>query len=669
MTRTALAASLIYVSFVGAAAASDTEQLVLEVWVNGHSSHVIAKVVERNGAIFIDAVDLAASGIKLGPGETGADGLVALAALGGVQAQLQGAEQQLQLTADKDRLAPQVFDLRAPPTAEATSAGIGFIGQYDLAGTVDDFGHAGNTASLGAALAGTVFTPFGTLTSDGFAQIQPGGSRLMRLGTAFEYDQQDSMRHWLVGDAISGGLDWSRSVRFAGLQVATDFALRPDLATLPLPSFFGQTAVPATLDVFVNSARVFETDVAPGPFEIDNLPVITGSGEASIVLRDVLGREMTTVLPFFATNALLRPGLSSYDLDIGFLRQNYGVRSFDYSKPLMTGTYRLGVADWLTLETHGEATGDVQLAGGGAAISLGHYGAMQIAAAASHGDHLGVNHTGALYSVSLDTQSYPVGFFGALSATSGTYEDVATIGGFAPPRLQMQLGANLNIARYGSLAASWIETRRDRQDTTRLASASYTLSFADRWYVGTTGFYDYTNRVWTAEAFLSVSLDGDLIADATAHGGSHTNEEEVGLTRSVNPDGGFGYRVSASTGDSNMALAEATWIGPHGSIDGAVSSRDGDVAGRVLASGAVVAMDGSVYATQIPNGAVALVHTARRTPASSARTARSRRRIRTATRCSPGSYRIRRTGSPSTRATTIFRRSSTRRSGSWCRSA
>ncbi|MEJ0043412.1 MAG: fimbria/pilus outer membrane usher protein [Rhizomicrobium sp.] len=627
MTRGACAAALAYFCLAGAAAAaSGTEKLILEIWVNGHSRHVIANVIDRSGAIFVSAADLAAAGIKLRPAETGADGFVALAGLDGVRAQLLDADQQLQLAADKDRLAPQAFDLRAPATPEATTAGVGFIGQYDLAGTVDNFGHPGDTASLGAALAGTVFTPFGTLTANGFAQIQPGASRFMRLDTTAEFDEQDSMRHWLVGDAISGGLDWSRSVRFAGLQIATDFALRPDLATFPLPSFFGQTAVPATVDVFVNSARVFETDLAPGPFQIDNLPVITGAGQASIVLRDVLGRETTAVLPFFATDALLRPGLSAYDFDIGFLRQNYGIRSFDYGEAAMTGTYRIGVADWLTLETHAEAARDVQLAGGGAAFSLGHYGAMQIAAAASHSDYLGVHRTGGLYSASLDTQSYPVGFFGSFSATSGTYEDLASIGGIAPPRLQMQLGANLNLARYGSFATSWIETRRDGQDTTRLASASYTLSFADRWYIGTTGFYDYTNRVWTAEAFLSLSLDGNLIADASARAGSRTGSEQVGLTRSVDPDGGFGYRLSAATGDSNIAQAEATWIGPHGSLDAAVSSTDGAVAGRVLASGAVVAMDGAVYATQVPNGAVALVHTGEK----NARIFRENREVATA---------------------------------------
>ncbi|HEY0106802.1 MAG TPA: fimbria/pilus outer membrane usher protein [Rhizomicrobium sp.] len=596
--------------FFGAAGAEKgAERLLLAVWINGHASPVIAKVIDKDGAIFVEAADLNASGIRTDPAEVGADGMVALAQLGGVRAKLVSEEQRLQLTADDDRLVPQVFDLAPPAAPEVATAGTGFIGTYDLSATVDDFGHARATAGLGAVLNGTLFTPLGSLTSNGFVQSGAGRTQVTRLDTAAEFDEQDSMRRWSLGDAISGGLDWSRPARFAGLQIASDFELRPDLATFPLPSFFGQTAVPATLDVFVNAAQVFETGVAGGPFEIDNLPIVSGAGEASIVIRDLLGRQTTAVLPFFATDRLLRPGLSSYDLDIGFLRRNYGTRSFDYRAAVLAGTYRIGVTSGLTLEAHGEATAHVQLAGGGAAFSLGHFGVMQIAAAGSSSTDAGGPRTGVLYSASIDTQSYPVGFFATVSATSGRYEDIATIGGIAPPKLQLQLGANLGLADAGSLTASWIALRRDGRDATRLASVSYTLSFADGWYIGTTGLYDCVNRTWTAETFLSIALGGDLIANATAHVGSRANEEEASLIRSVNPDGGFGYRVSAATGDGDSAQAEATWIEPHGSLDAAVAATGGRVAGRLLATGGVVAMDGALYATQMPNGAVALVHT------------------------------------------------------------
>ncbi len=606
MLQSVLAVLLVFSAIGQAAAASGTAQtFLLEIWINGRSRHVIATVVERDGTFWLDKADLIQAGVKLGPHDANADGLVALGTLKGVHAALADAEQRLLITAGNERLVPQAFDLSPENYAGPATAGTGFIGQYDVAATVDDFAHAAGTAGIGATVGGTFFTPLGTLSANGFAQTGSGPSHLTRLDTAAEFDQQDSLRSWLVGDTISGGLSWSRSVRFAGLQVATDFSLRPDLATLPLPSFFGQTAVPATVDVFVNAARVFETELEPGPFQIDNLPVLTGAGEASIVVRDVLGQETTAVLPFFATNALLRQGLSAYDFDIGALRQDYGLRSFAYGDAAAAGTYRYGATNWLTLETHAEATRDVQLMGAGAVFSLGPYGVMQAAAAASNS----LRHLGALYTVSLDTQSRPVALFGSASATSGAYEDLATIGGTAPPRLQIQLGGNLSLARYGSLAASWIQIRRDGQAMTRLASTSYTLSFADRWYLGATSFYDYVNRVWTAEAFLSLSFGHDLIAHASEHAGTNSSEQEIGLTKSVNPDGGFGYRVLASTGDNNIEQAEATWIEPHGSLDAAVSSVDDRVAGRILASGAVVAMDGSVYATQVPDGAIALVRT------------------------------------------------------------
>ncbi|HEY0281001.1 MAG TPA: fimbria/pilus outer membrane usher protein, partial [Rhizomicrobium sp.] len=204
---------------------------------------------------------------------------------------------------------------------------------------------------------------------------------------------------------------------------------------------------------------------------------------------------------------------------------------------------------------------------------------------------------------------YPASLFGSVAATSGRYADLATIESIPPPNLRIQLGANLSLREYGSLAASWIEIRRREQDTAQLASASYMLSFGDRWYMGATGFYDCANRNWKAEVFLSLSFNGDFIGHAAVRSGTGTHEEEIGLTKSINPDGGFGYRLSASTGDNNRGLAEATWIGRHGRLDGGISAINGQVATRMLASGAIVAIDGSLYATQVPNGAVALVRT------------------------------------------------------------
>jgi len=108
--------ALICVASATGATRSGTQQLLLEIWLNGRTSHVIAKVIDRDGEILVNAVDLGAAGIKIGPAEADADGFVVLGKLSGVQARLLGEEQKLQLTADAERLVPQDFDLAPPAT-------------------------------------------------------------------------------------------------------------------------------------------------------------------------------------------------------------------------------------------------------------------------------------------------------------------------------------------------------------------------------------------------------------------------------------------------------------------------------------------------------------------------------------------------------------------------
>lgn len=614
MVLAALAIAAPLTCLAPALASPDTQPLIVEVWINGRTEHVVAKGIEREGMLWLRSADLLASGVKLAASEIDKDGLVALSTLHDVQTELDRNDQQIHLVTGPSRLLPKIFDLKAGSGLPESTAATGLIGRYELVATVDDFGHARKSTSLGGALGATLFTPWATLSANGFAELRSRDQRAVRLDTTLEVDEPDVPRHWLLGDAISGGVTWSRPVRFAGVQMATDFALRPDISTLPLPDFFGTTALPSTVDVFVNAAKVFETSTGPGPFEIQNIPVITGSGHAQIVVTDALGQQQTIRLPYFTSGALLRKGLSAYAFDAGFLRSGYGIDSFDYRDAVMLATYRYGAADWLTLEGHGELAKDVQLAGAGAALSLGAFGVMQLAAATAASRHQGQQRHGSLASLSFDSDWHPVGFFGSVIATTGDYRDLASLDGTPPATWQLQLGANLNLATMGSFAVSWIEIRRRGEDHTRLTTASYAVSLTDRWYLGASGFYDHANRDWAAELYLSISFDdplddGELLGHAVAHTGSHTSMQEVGVTKPVSPDGGFGYRASIATGDIDLVQGEITWIGSHGSVDAALTARDNVLAGRLSAAGAFVFMDNAVFATKSPDGAVALVKT------------------------------------------------------------
>jgi outer membrane usher protein len=592
-------------STVAFALQNAARDLVLEIWVNGANTNVVTTVADRDGQLWAARDDLLDAGINLNQMQSSDGKSIALAKLTGVAVAIDQPDQRLLIQARVDSLAPHVIDLRRTRPAIDTATSTGLLASYEVAATSVDFRHALDTSGVQGALAASLFGAWGTVKSTVVSEVDSLVSRAVRLDTTAEWDEPDIARRWLLGDAISGGLSWSRPVRFGGIQVARDFSLQPGFLTAPLPAFFGQAAVPSSVDVFVNSAHIFEGDVEPGPFEIRDLPVLTGGGEATVVVRNILGQQTTQTVSFYTTDALLEEGLSDYDFDLGFLRQAYGEKSFAYGKPLAAATYRYGLLNWVTVEGHTEIAPAAQVAGGQGAVIIGSFAAAGAGAAVSNS----ASGQGALFSAFFQSQSQPLSVFGSISATTGRYADVASTEDAPLPRLRTELGAELSFGRSGSLGASWIETKDDDSAAVRLLSASYKLSFAQNWYLGVTGLRDFSNRLWSAQLTLSVAVGQNASASISAAVDPHSLGVESLFAEPANPDGGWGYNVSASTGELGGAGGEATWIGDRGMINGAVSSVNGQTAARVSMSGGVVSMNGATFLTRVPDGAVALVET------------------------------------------------------------
>src|SRR3979409_1285855 len=179
---------------------------------------------------------------------------------------------------------------------------------------------SGASASLDARM----FSPYGTLSQTGIlGTTTTRDMTVLRLETSFAYADPESLISYRAGDSISGGLNWTRPIRFGGVQAQRNFAMRSDLITAPLPSFSGSAAVPSTLDVYLNNSKTYTQEVPPGPFQVNNLPLISG-GEARLVLRDAAGREVETTLPFYTSPQLLREGLTFFSVETGFPRLRSG---------------------------------------------------------------------------------------------------------------------------------------------------------------------------------------------------------------------------------------------------------------------------------------------------------------------------------------------------------
>ncbi len=603
----ALVLSLNSAMAVDAAAAAGGAPLLLELWINGQSDHRLIRVHEKDGHILADGPMLAALGLQISWPAPDADGDVDLAAVAGLGAAVDGVDQRLLLDAPVQALPRQLYDVGHGKEAGSSQSGSGAVLRYDLSATDADARRFDKNVSGGGTFALDYFTPAARFTASGFATADPSGAQGARLDTALTFDRPDDLTHLNFGDAISIVPAFGRPVRFGGVEYASDFLLRPDLDTRPLPAFFGQSAVPATVDVFSGAARVYEQSVSPGPFEIRNLPILSGVGTATVVTRDVLGRETTQTLSLYTGDELLAPGLESYAVDLGFLRTRYGLDSLGYDAPLGSLDYRRGIDETLTLESHAEAAPGLGLIAGGGDVAIGGLGILGGDVAASGGD----SGSGLLMSLNANARAGPVTLFASGQSASAGYRDLASIGtgGFAPPRQRFQMGLTGGLAPFGTWGLSWIGSKYQSQAANDYLSASWTLSLSNGAFLAATALEDLNRHQLSAQISIGIPLDGRGLASVSAASDAGRLSGLGIYDNPADPDGGFGYRLLGGYQEGARGEADATYVGANLAADGGVSVQAGAPALRGDVNGALIMMDGGLFATHDPGDAFALVET------------------------------------------------------------
>ncbi|QCS24308.1 hypothetical protein FEC77_03790 [Rickettsia parkeri] len=116
-------------------------------------------------------------------------------------------------------------------------------------------------------------------------------NKFTRLDTNWTYENVDKMTNWWVWDnSITKVSSWFNSTRFAGIQYATNFAVRPNLVTYPLLDFRGKSELPSSIEIFSNSIPIYNTKAHMGDFDITNIPVITGRGDLIVKTQDITGK-------------------------------------------------------------------------------------------------------------------------------------------------------------------------------------------------------------------------------------------------------------------------------------------------------------------------------------------------------------------------------------------
>lgn len=571
---------------------------VLEVVVNGKSTGQIAPFVRRKGRWFVRAGDLRSLGLtsRQLPQRDATE--VALDALDAVRATYDAAHQTLALQVGDAWLTPYALG-SPPPAVVAATSGTGVLINYDGYVQRDPF----TRASVWSEIRG--FWPGGTLRQTGLVEHSAWRRGYRRYDTWWQHDDPARLTTWVAGDLITGSLAWTRSLRIAGLQWRRNFSLRPDLVTFPIPTLRGSAVVPSSVDVYLDGVHRMSARVPPGPFVIQEAPGLTGDLQASVVTRDALGREQVSTVPLYIDPRRLARGLSSFSVEAGLPRDDYGVRSFSYQRhPVASVTARYGATDAVTVEAQAQAGRRLALGGAGALMALGQTGVVSASAAISGG-----RGTGTQWSAGYQYLSRRMGIDVQMIRTTGRYRDIASLDGVPAPRASDRASVSVPLGRSRTASLAWFSQRVPRQPATRVLSASVSLPAGARGMLSVGGFRDFARqRAHGVFAMLSVLLGGGALGSASFNQQDGQTQAWVGASRAPDYSGGWGWQVLGGRAFSQRTVqGELQYLGRHGQISALVQQvgrRTGTALGM---TGALIFMDNSVHATRRAYDAFALV--------------------------------------------------------------
>ncbi|KIE86435.1 fimbrial protein [Acinetobacter pittii] len=336
-------------------------QLFLNISINSNASEDLVAVKQsKDGKLYIHSSTLKTLRIKMDE-HIPDNQWVCINDLNGIQFKYLENEQSLNLNVPSDMLTGYAVDLNGQ---QVTSPNLlkmkplnAAILNYSLYNTITNDKNA-----FSGTAEGIFNSAIGNFSSgvlyNGSNETSYSHEKWVRLETKWQYVDPEKIRIYTLGDFISNSPDWGSSVRLAGFQWSSAYSQRGDIVTSALPQFSGSAALPSTLDLYVNQQKIYSGLVPSGPFDIKQLPFISGN-EVTLVTTDATGQQSITKKPYYFSSKILAKGINEFSIDVGIPRYNYGLYSNDYDDATFaSGAIRYGYSNSLTLSGGAEASTD-----------------------------------------------------------------------------------------------------------------------------------------------------------------------------------------------------------------------------------------------------------------------------------------------------------------------
>lgn len=330
----------------------------------------------------------------------------------------------------------------------------------------------------------------------------PSNQGWLRLSTTLEYADAANLSIYSAGDNITQGTNFNLPTGFLGVQIRSDYNLKPSLITYAQPRFETVLAQESTAQLFVNGDLFAEQEALPGLLESGDIPASVGRNNVQVRVTDAQGRERLIAAPFYVAPQVLRKGLSNYSLQLGKVRSSDFVDRIRYDQSFVSTHYLYGVTDRINVGFFAELTEQYSNWGGKWVAKSDRFGVFDLEVAANLQSSSETRWSGLVsydymtrnFLLNLNSRYREEGFqqLGTFDADV-RLENSLSIGVFLGTQLDLTLNAadirnhdrsersrwsfavGKNFNRWGRVSLRLGETRSDTTQTEQQISLTYAL--------------------------------------------------------------------------------------------------------------------------------------------------------------------------------------------------
>ena len=592
---------LLTLTLVASPAFGQPSRAPVRVFLNDQELGVVIALIEGN-AIWMPVDTLTNAGLRVDQNDLRIDrsaSFVRLDALGpGVASTFDPDTITVRIVASDRAFAAQTVDVRhhsgtrTGPLARASSAFLNYSAIHDDLGTTV-------AGELGVGVKGAFFSA---------TAIKSPGSGTTVGPVRLTLDDPRRLNRWVIGDQFAPA-SRAGSVALVGVSFSRAFEIDPYFVPLPALEVSASTAVPASVDVYVNDQLVRRERVAAGTFTIEGLTPIVGQGETRVVVRDALGREREYGQTFYQPAELLADGVQAFSYAAGQRRDK--ATGLPAGPWLGMATHRVGLTDSVTIGGHAAATPKLVSGGPHMALRLPR-GEVEIGLAVSAAAKPGSASTkpGGAGLVAYSYRSAALSAGGFFELTSRDFADASPVGPEKPRRAEAggfvggSLGSRLSVSGSYGARRNWTEPFEHRGTVTG------SLRLSNRLSASLSAGVSRGPRSAGRHVAIGLTLAAPRNNTVTMTASQERHREPTigaGVQRSLPLGEGYGYRLQVQEGAVRTVSGAVQAQTRIGRVDATSDSFNGANHSSIGVSGAVALAGGGVHLTRTIDDAFAII--------------------------------------------------------------